>query len=70
MPILEERLAKLERAEAQRSAEHFAMVDQLDRIYKRFVQRMARADQTAAKPVTPGSDNGESVLSLRNRLGR
>lgn len=64
-PLLR-RVEALERAETVRAAEHAAMVDQLDRLYKRITARIAR--EHSAKP-EPASE-GESVLSLRNRLQR
>ena len=56
------RIAALEAREAQRSLEHVAAVDALDRLAKRITARMIRAEQ--AEP------EGESPLALRNRLGR
>lgn len=52
----------LESDEVKRAAEHATMVDQLSRLYKRVSARIARADVTAPE--------GESVLNLRQRLGR
>lgn len=57
------RLDAVEKAEALRAAEHAVMVDQLTRLYKRVATRIAREQE-------PHSDNGESVASLRARLGR
>lgn len=62
--VLYERLQDIERTEATRAAEHAAMVDQLDRLYKRISARISRG------AVTQGSDNGESTLALRQRLKR
>lgn len=59
---LQRRVAVLETAETVRSAEHHAMIDQLDRLYKRLVVRIARAPR-----VDPPD---ESVLALRERLSR
>lgn len=59
---LRRRVALLEDAEAQRAAEHHAMVDQLSRLYKRLATRIARE--------TNGHASEESPLQLRNRLGR
>lgn len=62
--VIYERLEELERAETTRAAEHAAMCDQLDRLYKRVSARMSRA-------VAQGSDShGESTLALRHRLNR
>ena len=60
------RVGELERSEATRNAEHAAMVDQLDRLYKRISSRIARSNESSE----PTKADGESVLSLRNRLGR
>ncbi len=60
------RIEKLERAEATRAAEHAAMVDQLDRLYKRVSARIARADRVDREE--PALE--ESVLSLKQRLQR
>lgn len=62
---LYQRVEKLERAEATRAAEHAAMVDQLERLYKRVSARIARADRIEEPPVEE-----ESVLSLKQRLQR
>lgn len=65
--VIYERLEDVERAEATRAAEHAAMVDQLDRLFKRISARMSRADRA----VTQGSDSAEeSPLALKRRLGR
>lgn len=64
--VLYERITDLERAEMVRAAEHAAMVDKLDRIYKRITARIAYAAQHPNEPAS----NGESPLALRNRLGR
>jgi hypothetical protein len=61
------RVAALERAEATRAGEHAAMVDQLERLYKRVSARIAR-EQPSNNGGAGRSD--ESVLSLRQRLGR
>lgn len=58
---LEARMTALEQREALRSAEHVAMVQQLDRIAKRMAARLTRDDEPKS---------GESVASLRSRLGR
>lgn len=60
---LAERLAAIERAEALRAAEHAAALDKLERLYKRMAARVAREPDLT-------THNGESVLDLRNRLGR
>lgn len=59
---LRARVEALERSETLRNAEHLAMCDRLDRLFKRLVARMARDPQLQLE--------GESVLSLRERLGR
>jgi hypothetical protein len=51
----------IEGDEVKRSAEHAAMVDQLDRLYKRISARIARNDSS---PTT----SGESPLAMRRRL--
>lgn len=61
------RVEAVEQREALRSAEHAAMVDQLDRLYKRISARISRADK--ASPVN-GDASDESPLALRNRLKR
>lgn len=68
------RLERLERAELERAAEHAAMVDRLDRLYKRISARIARApspedapESTNVPPVR-SRPSGESPLSLRHRL--
>lgn len=53
----------MSRAETVRNAEHMAMCDRLDRLYKRLAARAARADDSP-------HDNGDSVLALRGKLGR
>ena len=60
------RIAALEAREAQRSLEHVAAVDQLDRLAKRITARIIRAaeKEPATEPET------ESVASLKKRLGR
>jgi hypothetical protein len=56
---LEDTLHQLHRSEAIRSAEHAAMVDKLDRLYKRVAARVARGENGATD---------ESTLAMRNRL--
>ena len=59
--VLEEELRELKHSEVTRSAEHSAMVDQLDRLYKRISARISRSpNQESAQE--------ESPLALRNRL--
>jgi hypothetical protein len=58
---LEERIEAIERAETTRSAEHVAQLDQLNRLYKRFAQRIVREGN---------QPDEESVLNMRKRLGR
>lgn len=57
---LEARIVVLERAETLRAAEHAAMVDQLERLYKRIAARIARENGSQS--------SGESVLDLKQRL--
>lgn len=67
------RLEAVEKAEALRAAEHAAMVDQLTRLYKRVSMRIARSDERDRDLLDQEAThhhNGESVLSMRNRLGR
>lgn len=70
------RLEAVEKAEALRAAEHAAMVDQLTRLYKRVSMRIARSDERELLDreelhrEATHHHNGESVLSMRNRLGR
>jgi hypothetical protein len=59
--VLEEELRELKHSEVTRSAEHSAMVDQLDRLYKRISARISRAPAQEEPP-------DESPLALRNRL--
>lgn len=69
---LQTRVDLLERAEVVRSAEHAAMVDRLERLYKRVSVRIAREagpTPTSTAIVDPGTSSGESVLSMRKRLG-
>ena len=63
---LEARVAALEVREAQRSLEHVAAVDQLDRLAKRITARITRA----AEKEQVAEPDGESVASLKRRLGR
>lgn len=63
---LTERVAAMERAEALRAAEHAAALDKLERLYKRMTARFTREAKTNGHR----DDDGESVLSLRQRLGR
>lgn len=59
---------QLRQDEARRAAEHAAMVDQLNRLYRRMAARIARE---AEHPLTPPSDSdGESVAAFKRRLGR
>ena len=60
---LEARVRALEASETVRNAEHAAMVDQLDRLYKRISARISREQPQNAAAT-------ESVLSLRERLGK
>lgn len=59
---LASRLATMERAEATRAAEHAAMLDRLDRLYKRVSARISREGNGHT------SEPGESPLALRQRL--
>lgn len=59
---LYKRVEKLDREEATRAAEHAAMVDQLERLYKRVSARIARAERVGPEP------EGESVLDLKKRI--
>jgi hypothetical protein len=63
LDLLERRVDDWARNEATRAAEHATMLDQLSRLYKRVAMRIAR--DSGETPTT-----GESVLSLRSRLGR
>ena len=56
---LYDHIALLEREHTVRLAEHAAMMDQLNRLYKRMAQRVARE--------APASEE-ESPLALRERL--
>lgn len=58
--VLEEEIRELKHSEITRAAEHSAMVDQLDRLYKRVSARIARS--------APSDTPEESPLALRNRL--
>lgn len=60
---LEQRVEALESAEVLRAAEHAAMVDRLERLYKRMVTRVSREATVSAEPE-------ESVLTLRDRIRR
>lgn len=64
--VLYERVLEIDRSEAVRNAEHAAMVDRLERLYKRMATRIARENGAVTAP----TDNGESVLAMRRRLGR
>lgn len=57
--LLHGAVAEAQASELERAADHAAMVDKLERIYKRFATRIAR--EGAAEPE-------ESPLTLRNRL--
>lgn len=63
LETLEARVDAYARSEATRQAEHATMLDALGRLYKRVSMRIAREQQE-----TPASS--ESVLTLRQRLGR
>jgi hypothetical protein len=65
LEAVEGRIAALETREAQRSLEHVAAVDALDRLARRITARILRADGKE-----PQGEEGESALSLRNRLRR
>jgi len=56
------RLDALEARETVRAAEHAAMVDQLDRLYKRISARITREHAAPAAAPT------ESPLDMRRRL--
>jgi len=56
---LYDHISLLEREHTVRLAEHAAMMDQLNRLYKRMAQRVARE---------PASAEEESPLALRERL--
>lgn len=66
LTVLTARVAQLESAETLRAAEHHAMVDQLDRLYKRLVARISR--QNALESTNATEDRSESPLALRRRL--
>jgi hypothetical protein len=57
---LRARVEALEATETVRNGEHTAMVDRLDRLYKRISARIARSGEAPT----------ESTLDLRNRLKR
>jgi hypothetical protein len=66
-PLLEAlyvRVDKLERAEVERTAEHAAMVDRLERLYKRVSTRIARESQPEDAAPVPGV----SPLALKRRI--
>jgi hypothetical protein len=58
------RVSALESAETTRSAEHAAQLDQLNRLFKRFAQRIVREGEEHATQAE------ESVMHMRKRLGR
>jgi hypothetical protein len=62
LAALETRVHTLAAQEAARAGEHAAMVDRLDRLYKRISARMVRENNGA----TPAPE--ESPLALRQRL--
>lgn len=63
------RVEKLERSEAERSMEHAAMLDRMDRLYRRIAARMVREAQLQQEPdLTGPTDTGESALEMRKRL--
>lgn len=59
------RLDELESREIERNAEHMAMCDRLDRLYKRLSARISRQD-------APGRENGSGVspLAFRDEVNR
>lgn len=70
---LQTRVELLERSEVVRAAEHAAVIDRLERLYKRVSVRIAREAQSNPTPepiLDSGATSGhESVLSMRKRLG-
>jgi hypothetical protein len=60
---LRTRVAAMEASELQRNAEHAALCDRLDRLYKRVSARIARGSDSQPEPT-------ESVLALKSRLKR
>lgn len=59
---LRRRVAALEALELERAAEHHAMVDKLERLYKRLATRIAR------EAASESNGSGESPLDIRRRL--
>ena len=58
--VLQARIAELETREVERNAEHMAMIDRLDRLYKRLSARISRQNP-------PESTNGEGASPLAFR---
>ena len=61
------RITALEQAEATRSAQHASQLDAMNRLLKRFAQRIVRESETDPQAATPDE---ESVMHMRRRLGR
>jgi hypothetical protein len=60
------RVSALEQSETLRAAEHTAMLDRLQRLYKRHAQRIVREAEDSPDTTT----HEESVMHMRKRLGR
>lgn len=68
------RMDRLERAEIERAAEHAAMIDRLERLYKRVSVRIAREGAgtlpESGSSIVGQPESTESPLDMRQRLRR